>query len=84
FYDVGMYARQAVSKASTLSEALMREIAGQGPEKTLTRGFAIVRDADGATVTSAMGVPIGASLEIQFRDGRLAALAADEKREMEK
>lgn len=79
FADVGVYSRQAVSTASTQSQALMREIAGQGPEKTLARGFAIVRAVDGVTVTSARDVPVGALLDIQFRDGQLAVSTADEK-----
>jgi exodeoxyribonuclease VII large subunit len=79
FLDFTIQARQAVTEAATRSEALIREIAGQGPEKTLARGFAIVRDADGATITSAGAVSPGASIEIQFRDGKLAAKTADKK-----
>jgi exodeoxyribonuclease VII large subunit len=77
--EVSGAARQSVVQASDQSQALMREIAGQGPEKTLARGFAIVRDSAGATLTSAMDVPAGASLEIQFRDGQLVTTTADAK-----
>lgn len=76
--DVAMNARRVVVEAGNRSEALMREIAGQGPEKSLGRGFAIVR-AGGAPVTSAKAVVSGASIEIQFRDGKLAARAEDNK-----
>ena len=41
---VAASARLQVRESATRSEALMREIAGQGPEKTLKRGFALVRD----------------------------------------
>jgi exodeoxyribonuclease VII large subunit len=66
-------ARGIVADAATRSEALMREITGQGPDKTLGRGFAIVRAADGSTVTSAAQAPAGAAIDIEFRDGHLAA-----------
>jgi exodeoxyribonuclease VII large subunit len=53
--------------------ALILEITGQGPEKTLARGFAIVRNADGATETGADAVARGTSIQIEFRNGLLAA-----------
>jgi hypothetical protein len=37
-------AASALVQALSNAQALMREIAGQGPEKTLYRGFALVRD----------------------------------------
>lgn len=60
-----------IHNAQNTTQSLLREILGQGPEKTLARGFAIVRH-DGRPVCSldqARGKP---SLEIEFRDGRLA------------
>ena len=71
--DVGTHARQALTQSAQRSEALMREITGQGPDKTLSRGFAIVRNQAGASVTSVAALPVGALIEIQFRDGRLNA-----------
>jgi exodeoxyribonuclease VII large subunit len=70
--DVATNARRLVADGAARSEALLREIAGQGPEKSLGRGFAIVRAA-GTTVTSVREVPAAAPIEIEFRDGRLAA-----------
>jgi exodeoxyribonuclease VII large subunit len=70
--ELGAAARSAVVDASLRVEATMREITGQGPEKTLGRGFAIVRNADGETVTSARSSGGASALEIQFHDGRLA------------
>ena len=72
---VSISARLVVRDAATRSEALMREIAGQGPEKTLGRGFAIVRSQSGNPVTRASQVAGGAEIEIQFQDGRVAAIA---------
>lgn len=55
------------------SEALMREIAGQGPEKTLKRGFALVRDLAGKPITRATMTVSDAAIEIQFSDGKVLA-----------
>lgn len=62
-----------VRRLRTETEGLMREIAGQGPQKTLSRGFAIVRDDQGRPLMSAsMAAPAG-TLRLQFTDGRVAA-----------
>lgn len=66
-------AKLLLREGATRSEALMREIAGQGPDKTLSRGFAIVRNQDGVPVTRAAQAKDGAEIEIQFQDGRVAA-----------
>ena len=71
-------ARRVVVDAATRSEAAMREIAGQGPAKTLGRGFAIVRAEDGQPITSAAATRPGSPIHIQFRDGSLAARTHDE------
>lgn len=70
---VSTSARLLVREGATRSEALMREIAGQGPEKTLSRGFALVRALDGKPVTRAAHATDGAAMEIQFQDGRILA-----------
>ena len=72
--DISEGARRALSEAKDRSEAMMREIAGQGPSKTLGRGFAVVRHEGGQTVTSAMHANEGARIEIEFRDGVVVAL----------
>lgn len=73
--DVTTYARRTLSDANTSSTALFREIAGQGPDKTLGRGFAIVRNAEGKPVTSKSDVKSGESLDIEFRDGHVTTQA---------
>ena len=41
------------------------------PRRTVARGYAIVRDADGgAVIASAAGVDPGDALSIELRDGR--------------
>ena len=70
---VSTTARLLVRDGATRVEALMREIAGQGPEKTLSRGFAIVRAQGGEPLTRAAHVIDDAEIEIQFQDGRVTA-----------
>lgn len=43
----------------------------------LTRGFALVRDQDGAPVLAAAGARAGDTLQIQFADGRIGARVTD-------
>jgi exodeoxyribonuclease VII large subunit len=46
-----------------------------GYQSVLARGFALVRNADGATVRSAAAVTLGQELDIEFADGRVRAEA---------
>jgi exodeoxyribonuclease VII large subunit len=71
--------RQTIRDASNGAQALLREIAGQGPQKTLGRGFAIVRGADGKTLTSAQSAASAASIEVAFKDGTVDAAVRDIK-----
>jgi exodeoxyribonuclease VII large subunit len=73
FEAVTASARRVIAEAKQASKALVLEVTGQGPEKTLGRGFAIVRDGQGQPMTSASGATPGTKMEIEFRDGRLAA-----------
>jgi exodeoxyribonuclease VII large subunit len=71
---VGTSSRQNLRESKDRSEALIREITGQGPDKTLKRGFALVRSPDGKPVTRAAQTTTGAAIEIEFRDGKVNAL----------
>lgn len=73
FEAVASAAHRVIADGTQSSKALFLEVAGQGPEKTLGRGFAIVRDTMGKPITSAAGAMPGAGLDIEFRDGRVAA-----------
>jgi len=68
-------ARLALRQAREGSQALMREIAGQGSDKTLARGFAVVRDASGYPLQRAAEVSLGQPLRIEFHDGSIQARA---------
>ncbi|WP_234194266.1 exodeoxyribonuclease VII large subunit [Pseudacidovorax sp. NFM-22] len=69
-------AQGSVQQARAGAEALMREVTGQGPEKTLSRGFAIVRAPDGQPVTDTVQAQALTTIDIQFRDGRINAQPA--------
>lgn len=77
FKGIAMQSRGVVALARSETHALMREIAGQGPDKTLSRGFALVRDTTGVPVTSAESVD--GKITIQFRDGVRAAQLQKDK-----
>jgi exodeoxyribonuclease VII large subunit len=62
-----------VDAARNASEGLVREITGQGPQRTLGRGFALVRGPDGRPVTHAAGLVAGTDIEIELADGRVGA-----------
>ena len=78
FDGIAVQSRGVIALARSETQALMREIAGQGPDKTLSRGFALVRDTTGVPVTSADDP--GGQVTIQFRDGvRTAQLQKDKQ-----
>lgn len=79
FGNVVDRSRQTIRDASAGAQALFREIAGQGPQKTLGRGFAIVRGADGKTLTSAVSAASAQSIEVAFKDGKVDATVRDVK-----
>lgn len=64
---------QHVSSARQVSQSLAREIAGQGPEKTLGRGFAVVKSDDGKTVTNAAAALQAGAMTVSFKDGAVTA-----------
>jgi len=77
--DAGRSARRIVQSSMSRVEALMRETAGQGPEKTLRRGFAIVRGPDRAPLTSAAAAGNAAVIRIEFHDGTVPARPVGEE-----
>jgi exodeoxyribonuclease VII large subunit len=66
-------AQQTVMTARASSDALIREITGQGPAKTLARGFAVVKSKSGKTVTSAKAAKAAGVMEVTFNDGAVQA-----------
>ena len=68
----GRDSARLLASARERSQSLVREITGQGPEKALQRGLAIVR-AGGRVVTSARQLSDAPALEaeVEFHDGRV-------------
>ncbi|UUE95024.1 MULTISPECIES: exodeoxyribonuclease VII large subunit [Comamonas] len=71
---------QQVTGARSGSEALLREISGQGPQKTLARGFAHIRDSSGRTVMSATSLAAGNEFSVTFHDGMIEAKVQDKEK----
>jgi exodeoxyribonuclease VII large subunit len=53
-------------------------------ESILARGYAVVRDAADRPIADAAAVTSGTALDIQFRDGRVRALATSDSRPKQK
>lgn len=58
--------------------ALARMLRTLGPNETLARGFAIVRNDEGKVLQRAGGIARGQRLEIQFADDRINAVTEEE------
>jgi exodeoxyribonuclease VII large subunit len=63
-----------LDEASLEIEALAREILGVGPEATLRRGFAMVRDPRGNPLTSRRDALREKRLALEFHDGVLGVV----------
>ena len=75
--DTARLADQSLATAAASAQALMREIAGQGPDKTLGRGFVIVRTRDGKTASRAAQLEESSAIELEFSDGRRQSLVQE-------
>ena len=71
--EVKRLARNTLRWGAEAAEATFREVVAQGPEKTLSRGFAVVHSATGQIVTSAAAAGKAADLQVQFQDGSIEA-----------
>lgn len=72
-------AQQQVVGARSNVEALLREISGQGPQKTLARGFAHIRDSSGRTVMSVDALETGSEFNVTFHDGKIKATVQEKE-----
>lgn len=66
-------AEASIKEARALSEGLFREIAGQGPAKTLSRGFTLVRDSENKPVTNLNNLQPADKINIEFKQGKVSA-----------
>lgn len=62
-------AARLLRQAGDDAQRLVREILGQGPERTLRRGFALVRNEAGQPVTSRATASQQTRLSLEFHDG---------------
>ncbi len=70
-------ARERVTRLDQLLRSLSYE-------QVLSRGFALVRDADGTPLHRAAQVTAGARLDLEFADGHRSAIAEDGAAQPEK
>ena len=82
--DFGGRAAHAVAASTQMRQrragaaaALLKTL---GYRNVIERGFALVRDSNGAPLRSAAGVAGGARLEVELADGRIDVLVVDEAR----
>lgn len=68
-----------VETARKTAEGLFREVTGQGPKRTLSRGFALVRDVKGRSLTRVADVTASEYIEIELADGQLGATVSEVK-----
>ena len=66
-------ARNQLDTQSARLDATMRQILGLTPERTLSRGYALVRGAGGEVVTRANQLQAGQTLNLTFQDGEVGA-----------
>jgi exodeoxyribonuclease VII large subunit len=60
-------------------ESFARIVVGLGPQSTLQRGFAIVRDDENKPLTSRAAALSHATFQVEFRDGRVAVKNMESK-----
>ena len=68
--------KRRLSDAGRGLEALARLLESTSYHSTLKRGFAVIRDQNGKVLTAARQVTAGMPLDLQFTDGRAAAIGA--------
>jgi exodeoxyribonuclease VII large subunit len=56
-----------------LLDAQAKLLASLSYQSVLARGYALVRDAEGTMIRAAAAISAGQRLEIEFKDGRIAA-----------
>lgn len=71
--EVGRLARNTLRWGADAAEAAFREVVAQGPEKTLSRGFAVVQSGTGSIISSAAAAGEAKTLRLQFQDGTIEA-----------
>ena len=68
-------ARGRLSSEAARLDSTMRSVVGLTPQRTLSRGYALVRGANGQVVTRAAQVNAGEALSLEFVDGQIGVRA---------
>ena len=74
---IAHFGAQRIGEAEQAIEAFAREVLGLGPQATLKRGFVLVRDTEGGTVTSAHEARKAIDLDLEFHDGTVPVRVVD-------
>jgi exodeoxyribonuclease VII large subunit len=82
FDEVERLARSTVRWGADAADSTFREVVAQGPQKTLGRGFAVVRSAKakGDVITSAAAAGQADDIRVQFQDGSIDASVIRDRR----
>ena len=83
FDEVERLSRSTVRWGGDAAESTFREVVAQGPQKTLGRGFAVVRSAEGDVITSADAASRADDIRVQFQDGSIDASVVRDRRSNE-
>ena len=76
---LGRAARQCVTQVAQRLALVQRALDAVNPLATLTRGFAIVKRADGTVLTDAAAVAVGEEIEASLASGTLTARVTGRK-----
>ena len=68
---IGDSARSSLELTSRELTGMISEVIGLSPQKTLARGYALIRAADGKVLTSAEKISQHGQVEIEMHDGRV-------------
>jgi exodeoxyribonuclease VII large subunit len=80
FNEVDRLSHNTVRWGADAAESTFREVVAQGPQKTLGRGFAVVRSAEGDVITSAAAAGAADDIRVQFQDGSIDASVTRDRR----
>jgi exodeoxyribonuclease VII large subunit len=83
FDEVERLSHSTVRWGADAAESTFREVVAQGPQKTLGRGFAVVRGAEGDVITSAAAAGRADDIRVQFQDGSIDASVVRDRRSNE-
>lgn len=72
--------RTSMALESARHEGAAAQFAALNPLAVLSRGYAVVRGAEGEMITSVSQVPPGATLRVQFHDGAITVSASESGR----